>query len=471
MSEYFEQAKVHCDRGELDQAIQALGNHLNTNFHHAEALFMLGGCFIQKGFNGIGAALTQQALKIRPRFPEALLNLGVCFKHENKTTEAAEIWRMALEVEDVPGERAKIWNNLGSLYVNEGCPEKAVECFGEALKINPHQPDAHFNRGLAYLEQGRWREGWAGYERGWETGDRKKRTYKNLPVWDGTPGQTVIVWGEQGVGDEILFASCLPDMIRVSKKVVFDCHPRLVELFKRSFPEVEIHGTRKQLNNLDWVDACAAEAHLCISSLPSHFRNRDSEFPGTPFLKAGDTRSAERAAGADFRQTGPRIGISWAGGTKKTRGDLRSIPLEQWQPVLTALAGPHWSKETTGNATFYSLQYTPQAAAEVCELEEKTGLRVKHYPGWVACKDYDRTASFVASLDLVITVATAVHHLSNALGVPTWTLAAAQPSWRYTKAAEQFYRNCGGRFFHQREAGDWSGVIGEVTAALKERFA
>lgn len=466
MSEDFERAKVHIDRGETDQAIQALGNHLNLDFNDADALFMLGACFISRGFHGIAAALTYQALKIKPKFPDALINLGGCFKRENRHEQAEGIWRAGLDIQDIPLERAKLYNNLGTLFVNEGRPDKAIAYFDEGVRLAPEMPDLQFNRALAYLEQGQWRRGWKGYERGWESGDRRSRHYKKLPLWDGSPDQRVIVWGEQGVGDEILFASCLPDLIRISTKVIFDCHHRLEKLFERSFPEVEIHGTRKQLNNLDWVEACEADAHVCISSLPSHFRNEDKDFPGKPFLKAdalaipGKTLHLYESDGTPITTPGkPRVGLSWTGGTKKTRRDLRSIPLADLVPVLKAV-----------DADFYSLQYTPNAAREACELEETTGIRVKHFPGWVEHKDYDRTASFVASMDLVITVGTAVHHLSNALGVPTWTLCPAKPSWRYTEKARLWYAETS-RQFRQKDGEDWTPVINEVATALKERFA
>lgn len=455
MSDLFESAKVHIDRGEIDHAIPVLIDHLNGHFHDEVALFMLGACFIQKGKNGIGAALTRQAIEIRNKrganFPEALKNLGACFRNENKPDVAREIWEVALTVETDKNEQAQILSNIGGSYVNNGSPEKAVEYYDRSLAIRPDLLTVRFNRGLALLEQGKWREGWEEYFQGFGSGDRVLRRYGSIPEWDGTSDKTLIVWGEQGVGDEIMFASCLPDLIKVSKKVIFDCHPRLVELFKRSFPGIEIHGTRKTLSNLTWVDTAEADAAVCISTLPKWFRNQDSDFPGVPYLKPG-----EWARG----KTPLRIGISWTGGTKLTNTDLRSIKLKKWEPLLKSIEG----------AEFYSLQYTPDAAREVCALEEKTGLHVKHWPSWVQARDYDRTAAFVGSMDLVITVCTAVHHLANAIGVPTWTLVPSKPAWRYGIGGENWYRSTS-TFFRQAEGEGWGSVLARVETALKDFHA
>jgi hypothetical protein len=282
------------------------------------------------------------------------------------------------------------------------------------------------------------------------------RTYPGIPQWDGSPGQTVIVWGDQGIGDEIYFASCLKDMERHCKRVILDCHPRLPALFQRSFPNVEAHGTRKDLSDLPWVKDCGADASVSLSDLPYYFR-RNGEWDGKPYLVPGslDFGLAKRIAGKK------RIGISWAGGTKKTRTDLRSLSLMALEPIIRARPDAEW----------YSLQYTENgpldnAAREVCEFEEKTGIRVSHFPGWVECHDYDRTASFVASLDLVITVGTTIHHLGGALGVPTWTMVPSRPSWRYQIEGDTLPWYGSARLFRQERDGDWAGVVERIAGEL-----
>jgi hypothetical protein len=437
-------------RGETDEAVQILTLFLNNDFYHAEALFMLGSALLAKGMNGLGAVITSAAIDARgakgKAFPEALLNLGAAYKAEHQNETASKIWADALRHEKMPRERAKIMTNIGGLYVNEGQPALAVEWCDKALAEDPKCHHAHAQRGIACLELGRWREGWEGWSHTFASGDRTIRSYGDLPVWDGTPGQHVIAWGDQGIGDEIFYASCLKDLERVCRKVTLDCHPRLPALFARSFPEITVHGTRKDLTELDWLLDCDADAAICVADLPTFFR-KQGEWTGAPYLRAYN----------DIPRTNrKRVGISWTGGSKRTRQDLRSLPIDTLAPILRARDDVEW----------FSLQYTPDAARDVCEVEERTGIRIAHYPGFVECFDYDRTAAFVNSLDLVITVATTVHHLAGALGVPVWTLVPSRPSWRYRLSGERVPWYGSARMFRQEADGDWSAPVEKIARAI-----
>ena len=279
-------------------------------------------------------------------------------------------------------------------------------------------------------------------------GDRTRRQYGELPEWTGQSGQHVIVWGDQGVGDEIYYASCLRDLIRVCRAVTFDCHPRLEHLFRRSFPGITVHGTRKDLTELPWLRDCDADTAIALADLPYFFRN-EGEWDGKPYIVPES---------AIAREPGwpPRIGISWTGGTKRTHGRQRSLSLSALESILRARPDAQW----------FSLQYTPEAARDVCLLEEQTGIRISHYPGWVECFDYDRTASFVASLDLVITVCTTAHHLGGALGVPTWTLVPAKPSWRYQLRGNRLPWYGSARLYRQESDSDWTAPLERIAHDL-----
>ena len=171
------------------------------------------------------------------------------------------------------------------------------------------------------------------------------------------------------------------------------------------------------------------------------------------------TGTTDRAPFANSRNSSLRIGVSWTGGTKKTRSELRSLPVSALEPILRARPDAQW----------FSLQYTPNAAREVCELEEKTGIRISHYPGWVECFDYDFTASFVASLDLVITVTTAAHDLAGGLGVPNWVLVPYRTSWRFQPfGGERLPWYDSTRLFRQTRDGIWDDPINEIAGRLAD---
>ena len=336
-------------KGALDDAIQRCGEYLNGDFYHDETLFMLGACLQQKGLNGLSAVITSAAIDSRTTqnkpFPEAMVNLGSAYKAEHDNETAKKIWLQALRHEKAPRERAKIMTNMCSLYINEDQPLGAIEWSEKALAEDPHNPGAKANRGLAYLELGMWRKGWEGYRATYDAGDRHRRHYPGIGEWDGEPGQRVIVYGDQGIGDEIFFANSLADMQKICKSVILDCHPRLTKLFKRSYPEITVHGTRKDLSQLDWYTPGMADAAICLSDLPRFFRNEASDWRGEAYLKAADaqkisgTDTVLRAAARNSKNSPLRIGLSWTGGSKKTRTELRSFPVETLLPALKALAG------------------------------------------------------------------------------------------------------------------------------------
>lgn len=431
----FDHAKLLHERGQFDEAIQIYDQLLNKNFHRADVLFYYGTAALQKGQHGLAANLLKSSAEIDPKQRAVYQNLGSCFRAENKTKEAEDIYRIGIEIE----ETAELWSNLASLYVNNGTPEKALEMYRRALQLDPTNKSVMFNMGFPYLEMGNFKDGWRCYDLGLKSGDRKTRNY-GVPEWHGEKNKTVIVWGEQGIGDEIMFSSCIPDLKRISKRVIFDCHPRLVKTFERSFG-IECHGTRKT-QYLDWLKDAKADYSVCVSTLAKHFRKSVKDFPGTPYIKSESTRHAGEKL---------RVGVSWAGGSKQTRQDLRSLKLDDLLPIL---------KE---DCEFYSLQYTPEAARQVCAFEEKHGIHIRHYPDLVECKDYDKTVNFVGTLDLVISVCTAVIHAAGSMGVPCWILTPSKPAWRYgVHGPMPWYKSV--RLFRQKD--EWSPVINQVAEEL-----
>lgn len=446
----FEEAKQLHERGQIADAIAAYDQLLNKKFGSVEILFYYGTALFQQGKTGLAATVLKQVIETAPKMQSAYQNLGNCFKMEQKKEEAEDIYKMGLKLGDEP----ELLAALGGLYINRHKPLVALEYYKRALAIDPRNDLIRFNMGLAYLELGEWDKGLEYYELGFAAGNRADRQYKNLQKWDGTPGKTVILWGEQGLGDEIMFSSCLEDAIRDCKRVIWDCHPRLSDTYARSFPQIEVHGTRKNYY-LEWFDKCDADAHCSITTAASFYRKRKEHFPGTPFLKADAAEVAKYRAGSKRL----RVGISWQGGSKNTNTDLRSIALEKWMPILEQ------------DCDFFSFQYTQNASREVCELDRTHGIHIHHYPELVENYNYDKTINFLASMDVVITVCTTVHQAAGALGLPVWTLVPSMPAWRYglSGTTSPWYKSA--RMFRQKDGDPWSPVIHQVANELKKLSA
>lgn len=465
---------------------------LNADFNNAVLCAALGMNYATAQKNGLAVLLLNKAMEgldhlvpdfeklgIRPQKPddvdginkfvigkraEILNAMGTCYKHENIVDKSRELFTEAQGL--LESDNADIQNNLGTLYINEGTPENAMEHFHRALAVEPEHAQAHWNISLAHLELGDYEKGWPEYDYGFAAKVRMDRqfTKEPLPLWQGEKGARVVVWGEQGIGDEILFASCLPDLLRDSEMVVFDCHKKLHRLFANSFPGIDIYPTRED-EMITWpVKSDGSQRYnfthrIAVGSLPRYYRPNLESFPGIPFLRPTTATQEYWRARLDALSPRPNIGISWIGGHKRTRIEVRSMALEQMLPILGKLSD---------FANLISLQYTP-CENEVAALEKTHGIKIHHWPDAVATEHYDDTAGLVSNLDLVITVATSVVHLSGAMGVPTWVLTPSRPAWRYRLDLDTmpWYRST--KLFRQeRGSTDWCPVIAEVAEAAKD---
>ena len=301
--------------------------------------------------------------------------------------------------------------------------------------------------------------GWPDYETRLQSAELSPRPRRYIR-WDGASpaGLTLLVYGEQGLGDEIMFASCLPELIRAGARCVIECNPALQRLFARSFGGAVVYPAARDKSVPDHIHALGIDAEIAIGSLPLLYRRSAADFPAhRGYLRADERRLTawrERLAGLG---DGLKIGISWRGGTHASRAPLRSIALEQWLPILR-LRG----------ARFVSLQYTADAQHDIDALRERHGIEITHWPEAIA--DYDETAALVSVLDLTMSVCTSVVHLAGALGHPVWVLAPKHPEWRYGCAGETMPWYPSAHVLRQQRAGEWADVIAAAESRLREHI-
>ena len=431
--------------GREDEAYAKFSELLNANFEDPRALYGLGRLYREAEHYGLAFNLFRVCASISPG-PGPWNEMGLCQAETYDVERAIFCFRRALQL--APNDKHALGNlSLGHLLKGE--PEKSLQYAAKALEIDPKFEAVIHHQSYANLLLGRWKEGWEGHARilG-KVKTRTERFYENhgrlLPKWNGEPGKAVLVYGEQGIGDEVSFASCIPDLEKISDLVVLDCDQRLEGLFKKSFPRVRVHGTRFK-DPGEWIDEYALDAVVAMGDLPGFFRNAGADFPGTPYLKA-EPKEIEGK---------PRIGIAWTGGIPNTGSLKRSLSLESLEPILRSC-----------NATWVSLEYKDRHD-EIQAFTEKTGIEIQQ-PEEARSKDYEATASLVAGLDLVISVCTAVVHLSGALGKEAWVLVPSRPRWWYGLETDRspWYRSV--QFFRQR-GDDWDRPIKQIENILKLR--
>jgi tetratricopeptide (TPR) repeat protein len=423
-------------------------------------LFYLAAVQMKKRHYALAAILFREVIKRQPKFIEAINNLGYCLKETTQIKEARDAFKESAELSlksDLDAkEKANYLSNLGSTYIANGTPEKAIEILDKALTFNPDDIESNWNRGLAYLEKGDYVKGFKGYEWGKRIESTKNRNYSKEGItqfWDGTKGKVVAVFGEQGIGDEIMFASMLPDLMNDCKLVILDAHPRLMDIFRRSFPDIPVYGTRKDKEFVWPPFHPNIDAKLSIGSLGKFYRKSAEDFPRKPYLKADPVIVAKYRDRLASMSDKPKIGISWKGGTKLTGVNNRFIKLDSWLPIFESV-----------DADFISLQYSDDAEKHVTKFEEKYPHEIHHWPDTLA--DYDETAGLVMNLDLIISVPQSVVHLAGALGTPTWQLCPKKALWQMGAYGQDMPWYYCVKNFWQDEGEDWQTVINTVANEL-----
>jgi tetratricopeptide (TPR) repeat protein len=386
------------------------------------------------------------------RFRALMANLLLVTEEEEAALRAYEA---AVERCAAPSEGLLL--QLASSRQRVGQFHEAQKAYEAVLERNPGHSVARWYQAQCDLVLGRWERGWQNYSARFAAGASPFRALP-FPVWDGSadPKVTLLVLADQGLGDEIMFASCFQDAIARVGHCIVECEPRLQALFARSFPEVTVVSSQRE-SDASWLRGLPKpDFQIFAGDLPALFRRDEESFgAGVPYLQADPTRVEYwRAKLKDVVRDGFKIGFSWRGGVPGTRSRSRSIRPEDWAPLFSV-----------PGLEFVNLQYG-DTTQELEAFDALYGSRIAHFPEAIA--DYDETAALVCALDMVVTVCTSIVHLSGALGRPVWILVPCSPGFRYTIDREALPWYASSRMFRQSVATDWRSPLEQLTSRLRE---
>ncbi len=440
--------------GCLDDAADAFLLAIHFRPHFPQAFYNMALTALQRGDCDDAIKSLERALELSPAYVAAHNTLGYVLTHLTGDFErgAAHI-RTALELS--PAE-PDVLCNYSAVLTQEGNTRQALQVCERLLAGHPDMHEARLNRALARLKLGHYAEAWPDYEaRKLARGNYARR---NLPFteWQGEQlqGGKLLLYAEQGLGDQIMFASCVPDTMQRGGICLIECAPALVPLFSRSFPSASVlaqSGNEENVASL--AHAAGVDHQIAMGSLPAHFRKRLDDFPRvTGYLRADPARREYWKH--RLRNLGPglKVGISWSGGTRSTQGASRSTQLAQWLPILQ-----------TRRCHFVSLQYG-NAATDLAAMLQAQPLPVHDWRE--ANETFDETAALVAELDLVISVQTALVHLAGSLGKSTWVLLQANCEWRYGEDGETMPWYPTIRLLRQSRRGKWQPVFERIARDL-----
>jgi tetratricopeptide (TPR) repeat protein len=492
--------------GDFQTSIQCYESALALAPEHREIAANLGRLAYRMGMREIAEKLFINYLSHVPGEVEASNNLACCQRDQHRYGEAIETLRPVIGANPL---NPMLWNTLGTVLTDQGEFGDAVPFFDEALRLDAGFDKARYNRANAKLQLGRpdealidcdaaltgrmaehersmmqlgraiiliaggrLQDGWPAYEA------RLAAQYPGCtafaidrPAW--TPdadlaGKTLLLVGEQGLGDEVLFANFIPDAIEAlgpEGKLVLALERRLVPLFQRSFPTAEIilhytsdaHGRTVRhtpmAGDMQRIDLWAP-----LASPLARFRPSVAAFPDRPrFLTPDPERVAHWREVLQTAPAGPKVGILWKSLNLEGARLRYFSPFDAWKPVLT-----------TPGVTFVNLQYG-DSDAEMAEAKARLGVQLWRPPGIDLKNDLDDVAALTCALDMVLGPANATTNIAAACGANVWLISTPGAWPKLGTDRYPWYPQA--RVFNAPAGEPWDTVMEEIAQALPGAFS
>lgn len=352
-------------------------------------------------------------------------------------------------------------NEIGANYAlcltYMGRFDDALPLLDNAISNHRNDPSILLMRATIHLLHQRWELGWKDYL--WR-GTSIKNHLRTLPFdkWNGhdLKGKTIVLLAEQGLGDQIMFASCIPDILAMQpKRVVLESSNRVAKVLARSFESCEVIAS-KQSTDLSWASGLQnVDCFAPLGDLPFHFRQHTHDFPGTPYLVPAKERVTHWQEWLQSHGGGPYIGFSWKGGSELTRTAIRTADCASFTRLMRNIPG-----------TWVCLQYGD--VAHDVEQMRAAGQTIAYAAESIA--DLDEFAALIKALDQVVTVCNTTVHFAGALGVPTLVLAPQIPEWRYGMSVDTMPWYGSAKVLRQEKPDDWEDLFKRVEGVLKSQF-
>ena len=393
----------------------------------------------------------REALRLKSDFASAHSELGTVLDYLGRFEEAEASVRTALRLRP---EDALAHYRLGRVFYHLGRAGEAQASYRTALRLQPDVPEWHMALGLALLLAGEFEEGWKEFEWRWRTERMiSRRPLLPVPPWNGEAigDHVILLFADHGHGDTLQFCRYVPRVAAGARRTILAVQPPLVRLMSRlsGVSEIITDGGRPPSSDL-W---CA------LMGLPHAVGTTLGTIPAAPYLTADPADVAhwrERLAGL----AGLRVGLCWAGGQSR---NLSQIVVDRRRSITLAALAPLGD---IAGVQFISLQKGPPAAEAACPPQ---GMQFHDFTNGV--HDFADTAAVIESLDLVISVDTAVAHLAGALGKLVWVLNRFDTCFRWPRNREDSPWYPSARQFRQPTPGDWQSVISRARDALQRLAA
>jgi len=378
-------------------------------------------CYVQKDYNN-SLKFALEVVSLDPVSSMAHNNLGLSLSEMGLNEQGYVAFETAYQLDN---ENVDAIQNMAFGAYNMGDIDKSIELNEHALKLvdkigkRGSKARLKWHLSFAYLYTGNLKKGWEYYDEGFseeipESTRRGPNRNFSVPRWSGESleNKTILVWREQGLGDELRYGCCLPELISRAGKVIVECDRRLCKVLQESMPEIVARPplwdkiTKKSLYKLDY------DFHIPIASLPRYFRStRESFLNVSDYIKPEPKLTKEIKDHFDLKmKSGLKIGISWRSGVMDPTRNKFYLNLVEWSEILQLK-----------NCHFVNLQYG-DVESEITAAENALGVKIQRWPDLNLKDDLEAAFALMANVDLVISVGNAVASMAPLVGTETWQL-------------------------------------------------
>ena len=447
---FYNMGNTYFDLKEYKNAKLFLEKALCLESDYGPAYSNLGAVYFELGKFIQSVSYYKEAIKIDPENPNNYFNIGNSLQDAERIQDAEDNYKKAIAIDP---KHIGAYLNLALLHEKKGQIKKALNIAKKVLDFEINHSAINHSIGLMSLQLEKFKEGWKYYEYRWKVspGNKEIWPFEDKPLWKGEKGSRVVLWREQGIGDDIIFLSLAPEVQEMCGSLSVYVDPRLHSLCRRAMPEINFVQDIEELQNVE------CDYHLPLGSVPGLIRNDISDFDRTVtgYLKADPQRVdlIRKELQLDGKSA---IGVSWK--SFNTKYKTKSIHLRDMGHIFRGL-----------DVVLVNLQYG-DVDEEIKEFEEATGIKVLQCASVDNREDLDGLAALIEVCDIVVSTTNVTVHMAGALAKETWVLLpyVANFWWLLERTDSVWYPSL--TLYRQPALSDWDSVYSSIRKDLKRKL-
>ena len=453
-----------------DEAVAAYDQALTFKENRADSYYNKG-CALQADKRHEEARKSyKEALAINDQDADAWINLGTVQRELNDLDQALHSFESAARIKPDLGAA---FGNAAAILFDRALFEISTVLMDKAIELDPNNIDYRYRLAIFLLTFGKLEQGWKDFDTRFIAEEKAKAAYRlePPPYWNeknikDLTGKKILFWTEQGLGEEILFAGILPDILKRDIHCSIQCSKRMKPIFERSFEGIEFSSWGTHAETVAAADPPFELQYPAFSLMKSIRPSLESIVSHAPYLKPEAILRKKFRTKYEKMAKGRRIvGLSWRSKNLEV-GEAKTIDLNAWAPILK-----------TENVFFVNLQYG-ECSKEIESVREKFSVEIYVDPDVNALGELDPVFAQIAAVDMVVSASNSNVHIAGAMGIPTWTILPLARGllwfWFLDREDSPWYPSV--QLFRQKSTplpGQdwWPEVIDEVAGALSDWLA